>query len=164
MHRQLPVRLFACAALAGSASLAVLLPGSIASAKTRKPDKVVCTGFGGSETSQTISGCTGGPAGLTGGTSVPTGYTLTGSTGSGTALITWTDSNTSTEAYTFSEKTGKADKCTAPAGLTNIAEIKEKGTISGGTETALTGGKVKSTICVFSDLSLAGFPGSVGDF
>jgi hypothetical protein len=152
------VRFALCAAVVGSASLAMVLPGSIASAKgpkPPKPDKVVCTKLSGNETTQTITGCTGGPAGMTSG--VSTAGTTTGS--GGTASVTWNDGKTSNETFTFTLKTGKSDHCKPPAGLTNVAEAKEKGSVTGGTETALTGGKVQTTACVFSDESLSNYPG-----
>lgn len=116
---------------------------------------MVCTGFGGTETTQAISGCTGGPAGLVSGTSTP--LTTTGS--GGTASVLWNDGKTSIETFGFTLKLGTTDKCAPPAGLTNIAEAKEKGVVSGYTETSLIGGKVQSTVCVFSDLSLTSFHG-----
>jgi len=162
MNLNRSVRLAACAAMAGSAALAVVAPGAMAGAKTAKPDKVVCTGFSGSETSQTLSGCTGGGA-VTGGTSTP--GAMVGTTGSGS--IVWSDGLTSTESYSYTLKTGKADKCVAGAGQTNVGEVKEKGTVTGGTETAFINGKVKSTICVYSTatgITLSLFPGTVADF
>jgi len=147
--------------MAGSAAFAVVAPGAIAGAKGAKPDKVVCTGFSGTETSQSITGCTGGPAAS--GTSVP-GPVVNNS---GTATVTWSDGNTSLESFSYTSKSGKADKCSPGAGETNVVEVKEKGSVTGGTETALTGGKVKSTVCVFSGASgitLSVYPGSVTDF
>jgi hypothetical protein len=158
MNLNRSVRLAACAAMAGSAALAVVAPGAMAGAKSPKPDKVVCSSFSGDSSSQTISGCTGGPAGINPGTSVPTS---TGTTGS--ATVTWADGKTSVESYSYALKTGKADKCPAITGDTSVGEVKEKGTVTGGTETALVGGKVKSTVCVYSTssgISLSLFPGT----
>ena len=138
MRRHRPLRLFTCAVLAGSASLAVVLPGSIASAKT-KPVKEVCASISGSSTTQTLSGCTGDPA-LTSGVSDVA-----------TSTVTWNNGNTSTESYTYAEKTGKADKCAPVAGDTPVAEVKETGKVTGGTQIDLVGGKIKGTVCVYSN-------------
>jgi hypothetical protein len=139
MRRFTPIRLLTCAVLAGTASLAIVLPSGIASAKAPKPTKEVCTTLTGNATSQTLSGCSG-ATGITSGVS-----------NVATSTVTWNNGNTSTETYTYSEKTGTKDKCSPPAGDTNVAEVKESGTVTGGTETVLTKGKIKGTVCVFTD-------------
>jgi hypothetical protein len=137
MHRS--VRLTLCAAIAGSAALAVAVPGSAAFAKTAKPVKVVCTSLNGSASSETLSGCS---------DTVTTGGTGVENVSSST--ITWSTGLTSITSTTNKEKSGKSDKCTPPAGDTNVVEVAASGTVTGGTATTLTGGKVKGTICVFS--------------
>jgi len=150
------VRLAVCAAMAGSAALAVVLPAATAGAKT-KPATAVCTGFSGNSTAQTLSGCTGAPA--SSGNSVPNSTNTQ-------ATITWTGTGlTSVEAFSYKIKSGKADHCTAPGGSSNTAEVQEKGSVIGGSATSLIGGKVKSKVCVFTNnttkaISLAVFPGT----
>jgi hypothetical protein len=60
MHRKLPVRLVAVAALATSASLAIVFPAGTAFAKA-KPPSATCTGLSGNESTQTLTGCSGNP-------------------------------------------------------------------------------------------------------
>jgi hypothetical protein len=156
MRVMLPVRLLAVAALAGSASLAVVLPASQAFAKVAKPTKVICTGLSGNSSTATVSGCS--DTAVTGGGGVSV-------ISSGVSTVTWNVTGlTSTESFTAVASTGKKDHCTPPAGLTNTAEVKEKGTVSGGTATSLTGGKLKGTVCLFSNNSVALFPGTSLDF
>lgn len=153
MHRKLIVRAFGCAALAGSV-LAVAVPGAIASAK---PVKLVCTGFSGSATTQYLSGCT---------PTASIGAAGTGTSDVASNTVTWANGSTSIESYTYTELTGKKDKCPVPAGDTAVAEIKEAGTITGGTNTALTGGKIKGQVCVNSNASgivVSNFPGKSQD-
>jgi hypothetical protein len=157
MRQQLSIRLLAVTAIAGSATLAVLVPGGSAFAGKPKPTKVTCTAISGSESSVTLSGCSD-PA-VTGGG---------GTSNVSTSTVTWnTTGLTSTENYTVKVGTGKKDKCTAPPGFTNTAEVKEKGSVSGGTATTLTGGKVSATVCVFTETadpsvtSVALLPGTV---
>jgi len=131
--------------------LTVAAPG-IAGAKT-KPVTGTCSSLSGNATSQTLSGCTD-PADTGGtGVSTTTSEAISGSTVSGTDSVTWSTSKTSTESFTGTLKSGKADKCTAGAGQTNLYEVKEKGSVTGGTATDLVGGKTKGTICVFSTAS-----------
>ena len=136
MHRQLPLRLLVCAAaLVGSASAAaIVVPGGMAGAAALK---VTCTGLTGDATSQTLSGCTGSGASVTG---------STGSSDVSTSTITWSTGATSVENYTYTGLTGKKDKCVTPAGYTAVEEVKEKGSVTGGT--ALVGSKIKGTVCV----------------
>jgi hypothetical protein len=146
-----PARLAVCAAIAGSAVIAVVVPGSAAFAKTVRPVKVVCTSLHGSASSETLSGCSD-PA-ATGGSGVENVSTST---------ITWTTGLTSVTTTTNVEKTGKQDKCKPPAGDTNVVEVKATGTVSGGTATTLTGGKLKGTICVYNSsggIITQNFPG-----
>jgi hypothetical protein len=146
MRRHLPFQLLACAALAGTASFgAIALPGGIAGAKSLS---VKCTGLTGNGSSSSITGCKGSGLSETGssGTSVTDTTTAT----SGTSTITWSTGATSDEAYTYKELTGSKDKCPAPpAGFSALAEVTEKGSVTGGT--ALVGSKVKGTVCVYSD-------------
>jgi hypothetical protein len=135
-----PVRLVACAAIAGSAAFAVVVPGGTAFATT-KPAKVVCTSLTGTESNETLSGCS--DTAVTGGTGTETVSTST---------IDWTGAGSLTSVTTVTNKTlsGKKDKCTAPAGDTNVVEVDVKGSVTGGTATTLVGGKVKGTLCVFN--------------
>jgi len=149
MHFSHPVRLIACAALAGSAAFAAVAPGGVASAAVKK---VSCASESGSATVGTLSGCTG------------TGAALTGPTGSldiASNTITWSTSATSITTVTNTILSGKKDKCTPPAGDTNAVEVKLKGTVTGGT--VLVGSKVGGTLCAFSDPSgdviVNNFPG-----
>jgi hypothetical protein len=142
MRRHLPLRLLVCAAaLAGSASVAaVAIPGGIAGAAALS---VKCTGLTGNASTQSLSGCSG------------KGFSETGATGTSdvsTSTITWATGNTSVAAVTYKEYTGKKDKCPAPmAGYTAVAEVKEKGSVTGGN--ALVGSKIKGTVCVYSQTS-----------
>ena len=145
------IRLVMCGTLA-AAALSVALPGAVASAKTVKG---TCTGESGNATSQTLTGCT--VAADTGGSGVTVvnSETVTGTapkqTVTGTSTITWSTSKTTVESFTGQLLTSTADKCPAgPAGFTAAAEVKEKGSVTGGTATDLVGGKVKGTSCVYS--------------
>src|SRR5580693_4059289 len=104
-----PARLTVCAALAGSAAFAALVPGGAAFGKTAKPVKVVCTALNGNASSETLSGCS--ATNVTGGSGVEDVSTST---------VTWASGLTSTTNTTNVQKTGKADKCKPPAGDTNV--------------------------------------------
>jgi hypothetical protein len=149
-------RLVVCAALAGSVAIAVALPGTAAFAKTPKPVKVVCTSLNGNASTENLTGCS--DVGTTGGS---------GTDDVSTSTITWNSGLTSVSSVTNKEKTGKADKCTAPSGDSNVTEVDVKGTVTGGTATTLTGGKVKGTICVFetadSGIVTQNYPGTSFD-
>jgi hypothetical protein len=150
-----PARLAICAAIAGSAAFAVVVPGSTAFAKTAKPAKVVCTSLNGTASSETLSGCS--DTAATGGSGVENVSTST---------VTWATGLTSIDNTTNKEKTGKKDKCTPPAGDTNVVEVAASGTVTGGTATTLTGGKIKGTICVYNSSSgiiTQNFPGKSFD-
>src|SRR5271155_3447059 len=91
------VRLMTCGLLAaGSLSLAVALPGGIASASV---PKVKCTSLSGSETAQSVSGCT--QPTDTGGSGAISNIseTLNGpmTKFTGTATVTWANSAVYTE-------------------------------------------------------------------
>jgi hypothetical protein len=144
-----PVRLAACAAIAGSAAFAVVVPGASAFAAV---PKVTCTTVNGNATVQALSGCSGTGVGLTG---------TTGSQNASTNTVTWSTGKTSVSSVTNKILTGKKDKCVAPAGYTNAAEVKIKGSVTGGT--ALVGSKIKGTLCAFSKTGggtlVTNFPG-----
>jgi hypothetical protein len=152
MHRHLLTRLTICAALAGTASVAALaVPGGIAGAAAKTLSCTTLTGSG-TASSQTIaiSGCTGTGSSQTGskGTSK---VTTNASTKKGTATITWTSTHkTSIESYSFVEDTGSKNTCATRSGYTKLAMAIEKGTVTGGTATALKGGAVTSTVCAYS--------------
>ena len=160
---------------AGSLSLAVALPGGIASASA---PKITCTGLSGGETSQNLSGCSpttdiGGSTAVDGDISQTLNAKMTAFTA--TSTITWANSETSTESakgkITYYTATKNKDKCPATlggAGATPIAEIKESGKLTGGTDTALIGGKTKGTDCAYSPaaggIDVVNFPGTVVDY
>jgi hypothetical protein len=139
MRRKLPIRLLTCALLAGSASLsAIAISGTTAGAVT--PQTVTCTALTGSETAQTISGCSG------------TGLAQTGATGSSkvsTKTITWKTKKTSKETYKTVVDSGSKNTCAAKAGYTKVDLIIETGSITGGTATKLVGGKTAATVCLY---------------
>jgi hypothetical protein len=162
------VRLLACGALVGGASLAMALPGGIALAKAPKPVTGTCTGLSGNATTQTLSGCTDPADTAGGGTSTTTSESVSGTTVTGTDSVTWNSSKTSLESFKGKLESGKKDKCTAPAGDSNVYEVKEKGKVTGGTATDLINGKTKGTVCVYSTASgglvVQNFPGSSTSF
>lgn len=141
-------RLVVCAAIAGSAGFAMVVPGGVASAKTLK---VSCTSWSGDANSGFVSGCSG------------TGEALTGT--SGTAVTsnhttTWSTGKTSITSVTNTPK--PKDKCAPPAGYTNVVEEGVKGSVTGGTSGI--GGTFKATLCVFqsgSTILVKNFPGKV---
>jgi hypothetical protein len=161
-----PVRLLACGALVGGASLAMALPGGIALAA--KPVTGTCSGLNGNATTQTLSGCTDPADTGGGGTSTTTSETVSGTTVTGTDTVTWNTSKTSTETFKGKLESGKKDKCTAPTGDSNVYEVKEKGKVVGGTATDLVNGKTKGTVCVYSTASggivVQNLPGSSTTF
>lgn len=139
------VRVLACGALVvGGASLAVALPGGAALAKS-KTATGACTSLSGNESSQVLSGCT--DTADTGGQGSAVESSSTSST------ITWVTGLTTTESFTEKESLGSKDKCPAVLGDTAVAEVKEKGKITGGTATDLVGGRSTATICVYSNSS-----------
>ena len=147
---RLPTRLLICAAaVAGTASMtAMAVPGGIASAAA--PLTLSCTTLTGSETAQSISGCTGNASKLTGtkGTSTVKNNL---SKETEVATVKWTSTKkTSIESYSYTELTGTKNKCAAKAGYTKLAEAVEKGKVTGGTATAMVGGAVTGTVCAYS--------------
>jgi len=152
------VRLAAVGAMVTAGSL-IMLPTGVASASgTPKPPKppkavaVTCTTLSGDETASSFSGCN--QPGVTDGTGVTTLNTLSTSDAF-TATVTWGSGETTTfggqltiiVSNTAAKK--NPDKCPAVPGDTPLAEVKEVGTVTGGT--ALVKGAVKSTECVYSD-------------
>jgi hypothetical protein len=164
MHHRF--RLVACGALVGAASLA-LFPSGVATAKT-KPNKGTCATLNGNATSQTMTGCTDTVDTGGSGVSTTTHETLSGTTGvSGTDSVAWHSGLTSTESFTGTLKSGKADKCRPSAGQTNLYEVKEKGSVTGGTAVHLVGSKTKGMVCVFTASSgpvVKNFPGKPTSF
>jgi len=152
MRRHLATRIVLCAAFAGSASLAALaVPGGVAGATTAKT--LSCTTLTGNETTQAISGCTGSGSSQTGskGTSKVVNNV---SKKSGKATITWTSTKkTSIESYTYTEDTGTKNTCAAKSGYAKLAMAVEKGSVTGGTATSLTGGAISGTVCAYSKSS-----------
>jgi len=152
MRRTLPIRLVAVAALATSASLAIVLPAGSAFAKGPKPPSVTCTGLSGNESTQTLTGCSGNPDAGTGGTSVVA-----------TSTTTWSTGKTSIESYSIKSSSGKKDKCPAEGAILSTIEIKEKGKVTGGTAN-LVGTKLKATVCIYSNGTVKQFPGTTLSF
>jgi hypothetical protein len=142
MKRHLPVRLLACAALAGSASLAaVAIPGGIASAS---PLSVTCTSLTGNASTQTISGCTGtGAIAADAGTPPAHGVSTTS-----TKTIKWSTNKTSVSTYTYTSGSDKS--CPAVKGYKVSALENAKGTVKSGSATGMIGSTFKGTICVYA--------------
>ena len=142
MRRHLPIRLLACAALAGSASLAaVAIPGSTATAAA--PLTVSCTSLTGTATSQIVSGCKGnGAIAADAGTAPAHGTSV-----AATKTITWSNKKTTTTKYTI--KAGSDAACPTVANYTKDLLENSSGTVTGGTAKGLIGGKYKGTICVY---------------
>jgi hypothetical protein len=165
------VRLTVCGLLAaGSFSLAVALPGGIASAGV---PKVTCSSLTGSETAQNLSGCTPttniGAAGT--GAISNISETLNGpmTKFTGTATVTWANGNAYTETFKGTIAYGTKDKCPATvggAGSTQVAEIKQTGKLAG--TGPLNKGKTKGTDCAYEPsgggIDVVNFPGTVVDF
>jgi hypothetical protein len=138
--------------MAGSASLAsVVIPGSIASAAAKS---VSCKTVSGSESTQTISGCTGSDVSQTGTTGSQKAVLKSGTGGKqGTTTIKW--KNGKTTIYTFTviaqyKEGSSSDKCPAVSGKTNIEEAVATITVTGGTTTALKGGKFTEKTCAYT--------------
>jgi hypothetical protein len=151
MHLNHPARLLACAAFAGSAAFAVVIPGSSAFASS--VPSVSCTTVGGNATTTTLSGCTGTGASLSG----PSGVVTVGTS---TESVAWVTGKTSVLTITNKIFMGKKDKCPAKPGFTSAAEVKLKGKVTGGT--IFVGGKVKGQLCAYtagSTVVVTNFPG-----
>jgi len=144
---KLPARILVCAAVAGSASVAaVTIPGGIASAT---PLTLSCTSLSGSETAQSISGCTGTASKETGSKGTSTvKNNLAKKTG--VATVKWTTGKTSIESYSYKELFGSSNKCAAKTSYSKVAEAPETGKVTGGTATAMVGGAVTGTACAYS--------------
>ena len=141
--------------------MAIALPSGVASAKT-KPNKGTCTTITGNATTITQTGCTDLPDTGGSGVSTTTHESISGSTVTGADSVVWHTGLTSTETFTGTLKSGKADKCHPSAGQTNLYEVKQKGLVTGGTATHLVGSKTKSIVCVFtvsSGIAVKNFPG-----
>ncbi len=140
MRKMLPVRCIAAAALLGSAGLAVVLPASIAGAKT--PVTASCTGLLGGATSQLLSGCaatSGAPKISPYGVSVPNG-TDTGGT------IYWTDKTDTTVTFGYVTVT---DTCGTYLDQASALEEQETETVTGGNSKLTTGAQPSSNVCVY---------------
>jgi hypothetical protein len=137
------IRLIACAALAGSASLAaVAVPSGIASAAT--PLTVTCTSLTGSATTQTISGCTG-TAAIAADAGTPPAK---GTSVASTKTITWSNHKTTKTTYTY--KAGSDASCPTVAKYTkDLLENATGKVVSGGTAKGMVNGVFKGTICVY---------------
>ena len=150
MRRHLPIRLAVCAALAGSASLAmVLIPGSSSGAAVAHTQKtVVCTSLTGNTTKQAVSGCSGSDVSQTGATGTIVPHVNT-TTKKGTADITWKTGDTTIESTTY--VTSSDSSCPTKAGYTKLARATTTSKVTGGTATALIGStSYKSTTCEYA--------------
>ncbi len=161
MHHR--IRFIACGALVAGTALAVALPGGVAGAKSVKG---ICSTLSGNATTLNLQNCTAGAQTGGSGVSTTTSEMISGNTVTGTDSVQWNiPGSTSTESFTGTLFSGKKDKCTPPVGYSNLDEVKEKGSVTGGTgaATALTGGKTKGTVCVFqsgSTILVENFPGT----
>lgn len=143
MKRHLPARLLACAALAGSASLAAIaIPGGVSGAS---PLTVTCTTFSGSMTSQTISGCTGSGA-IPADAGTPPAH---GTSVVSTKTITWSNGKTTKTTYTYT--TGNKALCAKVTGETVFLLENATGKVASGTATGLVGGTFKEAVCVYKN-------------
>jgi hypothetical protein len=120
------------------------------------PPKIVCTSLSGnyiSGSTVTISGCTHGPNGATSATTP-----LVTCQTNCMIIETWSDagSTTTNETYNAPDKTGSTatKKCKSS---TTVAVATEKGKVTGGYG---AGGKIKGTVCAFSDGTLSLAPGT----
>jgi hypothetical protein len=147
VHKMVVIRLGVVgAALACAAGLVVALPSAPAVAKAPKPPvTATCTSLFGTETIQTLSGCTESSpkAKIT-----SDGVTIPNASDTG-ATIYWTDNKTTTETFTYTTIT---NTCPTYLGDAASTEIQESATITGGTA-KLTTGAVSGTsnVCVYID-------------
>ncbi len=139
----LPSRLLICAALAGSASVAVAaIPAGVASATA--PETVSCTTLAGSATSLTFSGCTGSGANTSNAGKAPAKgvYTVSSKT------LKWSDSKTSTLSFKYSKD--KTSKCPKITGDTSLGEYTATGKVTKGTAKQMIGGAASGSACIYS--------------
>jgi hypothetical protein len=123
-------------------------------ARREPPPRIVCDDLSGNyETGSTItiSGCTKGPDGATTATTP-----MTECQKNCVIVETWSNSVTTTEKYNAPDKVGKAAKkeCKSHSA---IAVASETGKVTAGYGVK---GKVKATVCAFSDGSLSLAPGT----
>jgi hypothetical protein len=131
LTRHLP-RLVACAALAGTASLAVVaIPAGVASAT-------------GSATSLAFSGCTGTGANASNAGKAPAKGTYTVST----KTLKWSTTKTSVLKFTYAKD--KTSKCKAISGDKSLGEYSATGTVTGGTAKNMIKGAAKGNACIYS--------------
>jgi len=143
-----------CAAMAGSASLAAAaIPGGIASAV---PLTVSCTTLSStsptatSNSTGTISGCSGTGANSTNAGVAPAHGTDVSNLSTKKATITWSNGKKTVSSFTYTSLT---NNCVAPAGYTNLAKVHETGKVlpstSGTTTAGMVGGLTSATVCAF---------------
>lgn len=152
---RLPARLLICAAaLAGSASVAVVTVPGTASASSLT---VTCTKLTGTATTSKLSGCSG--SGVTTNEATATATTTVASNDkSGT--IKWTDGKTTVETFTY--KVVTPTKCPSVAGQTVDLEVSEAGSVTGGTAKGLIGGKLSGKVCIYEKSKKVDLVNSVG--
>jgi hypothetical protein len=129
MHKMLPVRFVAAAALVGSVGFAIAMPGAVAGAKTKPPITTACSSLLGGETNQLLSGCVATGASKT----TSDGVTVVAS-GDTSATIYWTNNKTTTETFSYNTVTS-----TCPTYLDYAATLEEQETAT------VTGGNTKLT-------------------
>ncbi len=142
MHKLLPVRIVAAAALVGSVGFAIAMPGGIAAAGGPKPPvTTVCSSLFGNATTQVLSGCTIGK-----GKNTAYGVTVPNSNDTG-ATIYWTDKDTTIESFSYTPIT---NTCPTYLGVSASLEESEVGTITGGnTKLAENTPSPAADVCVY---------------
>jgi hypothetical protein len=165
--------LFACAfACAGVAALGTASSASAAAVPSAKgvavavtPTEVTCDHLGYSESAMTdtLASCNHGE--ITGGAGT---FAQTAPPNPITETVTWANGETSVATEQVGELTGPLDKCAPQAhGIAVSREDKVKGTITGGTDTALIGGTLKRKTCVYQGSGtffIRLFPGTVAKY
>jgi hypothetical protein len=143
MPKRIPARLMMVAALAGTATVAMLLPAVAASAKTKPPLTASCTLLFGNASVQTVSGCA-----ATSGAPKISAYGLTEvNSGDNGATIYWTDKKYTTESFTYSFPT---NTCPTLFGATALTEATESASITGGNAKLTTGAIATTTnVCIY---------------
>jgi hypothetical protein len=147
--------LICAAALAGSASAAVVtVPGTASAASALT---VTCTKLTGTATTSKLSGCSG--KGVTTNEATATATTTVASSDkSGT--IKWTDGKTTIESFSY--KVVTPTKCPSVSGQTVDLEVSETGSVTGGTATGLKGGKLSGKVCIYEKNKKVDLVNSVG--
>jgi hypothetical protein len=142
MHKLLPVRLVAAAALVGSVGFAIAMPGAIAGAGGPKPPvTVTCTGLIGNSSNQVESGCVGTAKSKV----TPYGVTVVNGSDTG-ATVYWTNKDDTTLSFTYS---GITNAC--PTYLDQAASLEEQetATVTGGTSKLTLETAPPADVCIY---------------